>query len=101
MFKKKKQMYEQINVWIKFCAHHSANRLLSYTVLIMSVVCSVGDDDESLDDVKLASESDTFVSLISAEFSSFSFEVSSLVKFLDDNCWCVFWFSSLIWIGFR
>lgn len=51
----------------------------------MSVVCSVGDDDESLDDVKLASESDTFVSLISVEFSSFSLEVSSLLKFLSNK----------------
>lgn len=47
----------------------------------MSVVCSVGDDEESLDD-KLASESDTFVSLISVEISSFSLEVSSFFKFL-------------------
>lgn len=49
-----------------------------YTVLMISVDCSVGDD-ESVDDVKLASESDTFESLISVEFSSFSLEVSSFL----------------------
>lgn len=46
-----------------------------YTVLIISVDCSV-DDDESDDDVKLASESDTFKSLNSAEFSLLSLELS-------------------------
>lgn len=47
-------------------------------MLIISVDCSDGDD-ESDDDVKLASESDTFKSLVSVELSLFSLEVSSFL----------------------
>lgn len=51
-----------------------------YTSLIISVDCSEGDDDESDDDVRLASESDTFKSvLITDEFSLFSLEVLSFL----------------------
>lgn len=57
---------------------------------MISVDCSVGDD-ESVDDVKLASESDTFKSLISVECSSFSLEVSSfLLSMVSFECLLIY-----------